>query len=132
TAVKWFLTKTGLHPGKPVFFNSAWLKTMYKKHPEFRNILRLYATSNAAVFPVPSHERNFSTQDNIIIITLLLVWAFMGMARRYDPLYQSSFYRYFLSHTFYVNDVATRKIRPSLSGYSILIQHCIAGGIIYY
>lgn len=128
--VKQFLKQTARSPDIPIFFHSSWLQTMINKHPGFRNILSFYATSSSAVFPIPPNEPA-PAGNKIIVIALLIAWILFAFTFRYDPLYQKSFKRFFLSHRFYVSDVIHRNIRTFLRGNSILIQHCIAGGIIY-
>lgn len=130
--VKEFLETTATSPGVPVFFDSVWLQKIIKTHPDFEEILYLYASSSQPVFPLPKRENTYSLQRNIIVIMLLLVWLILALTYNYNPIYRRSFLRYFTGHKFYVQDVMKRHIRSLFTANSILIQHAISGGIVLY
>lgn len=131
--VKRFLEQTASRPSVPVFFSGAWLQQMIQTHPGFASILSSYATSADAVFPLPAEEAATPFNVNsIIAILLLLVWALFGITYNYNPVYRKSLQRYFTGHTFFIQDIMERHIRYYFPGTSILLQHCITGGIVLF
>jgi hypothetical protein len=133
-AVKQFMEATAHSPVNPVFFDSDWLSAMNYKYPHFTETLSHFAAISSAVFPLPKSEKQASLNNNInvIVISLLIAWILFGIAYRYDPLHQKSFSRFFGAHSFYVDDVMNHEIRTLFSGISILLQHALSGGIILY
>ncbi len=133
-AVKQFMEATSHSPESPVFFGADWLNTMNHKYPHFAETLSHYAAASSAVFPLPRSSKRASLNNNInvIVISLLIAWILFGIAYRYDPLHQKSFSRFFGAHSFYVDDVMNHEIRTLFSGISILLQHALSGGIVLY
>lgn len=130
--VKKFLEQTATAESPPVFFDGTWLQSMQQKHPQFRETLKLYATTSEPAFAL-SYEPEFgATQHDAVIIALLLAWVIFAVTYHSSPVFRKSMARYFTGHKFYVNDVMQRHIRTPLPGTAILIQHTMAGGILFY
>lgn len=130
--VKSLLARTSNRAQTPIFFESSWLKRMMSRHPDFAQTIRLYATSADPVFPLPQKTDQKVNSNTIIVVMLLLVWFIFGATYNYNPVFRKSFLRYFTGHKFFVDDVIQRHIRSFFTGFSILIQHAICGGIVLY
>lgn len=131
-SVKSFIESTSNRLQTPIFFESSWLEEMVNRHPDFAQTLRLYATSVDPVFPLPQKSDHKIDSNTIIVVMLLLAWLIFGATYNYNPVFRKSFMRYFTGHTFFVDDVIQRHIRSLFTGFSILIQHAICGGIVLY
>lgn len=131
--VKQFLENTSGRPGQPVFFNGHLLKELVRAHPDFASIVRSYTSSRDPVFPLPEQPPGPAFNvDDIIVFLLLMAWILFGLTYNYNPVYRKSFRRYFTGHTFFIQDIMDRHIRTLFSGFSILLQHAIAGGIVFF
>lgn len=130
--VKTFLEQTVANDSIPVFFDGSWLQTMQQKHPGFQHTLTLFTSSADPAFTLPQPNRIQPSGHNSVIIALLLAWIIFAITYHNNPAYRKSLVRYFTGHQFYVDDVMQRLIRSSTAGFSILVQHAIAGGIFFY
>ncbi len=132
TPVKHLLQATVQTPQRPVFFPSSWLKNILPQYPDFTRTLSLYAASSHLTSPIPKRGGKNRSTANIITIALLIMWMLLALTYHFNPLYSKSFIRYYTSHKFYVNDVMEYHHHTGLANISILIQHALAGGIVFY
>ncbi len=73
-----------------------------------------------------------TVEDSLIVAILLLSWLILAVTRHVSPVFRSSFSRYFTAHRFYIEDVQHHHIRTLLPGSSILLQHLLLTGIVFY
>lgn len=130
--LKQVLDATADSPETPLFLPSNWLLENIARYPSLGNTLRLHATEEQAVFPLP--EESYPTEDQVGlgVLLLFLLWGSVALNYSLSPLYRRSAGRFFTSHRFYVNDVLHRHVRAPGQGVVMLVQHSLLSGILLY
>jgi hypothetical protein len=131
TPLKQFMEQLN-HPDKLLFFKGSWLLTMVEQHPRLSETLQSFSSDGALFFPVPVESIPAPSQPHLAIILLLLVWLSLGYHYHMSPLYRKSFFRYFMGHTFFINDIFRRHIRSPIPSLVILGQHALLTSAAFY
>ncbi len=131
-AVKKMLRLKNANPSITVFFGSKVLLNLFNKFTEFEHDFKSYIASEQYPIPFSEVENENSDAGSLLILMLLLSWLILAGTWYISPVFRRSFYRYFAGHRFYVKDVLERHIRTVLPGASILLQHILLTGIMFY
>lgn len=110
---------------------AGWFFERLESQPELSRVFLAHTEGRYLSFPLPAE-----TQDrpgiNWSVFFLFLIWITLLVHLKFLPLYAQSLPRYFLNHTFFVADVMENRIRTSMSGFIILIQHAFITGLFFY
>lgn len=114
-----------------LFITSEWLTLRLAEGQPISDIIAIFKTSEDATFAINNTDTNTSGNH---ISTILLLILFGSLAFHYynTPAYRKSLFRYFNTHAFFVNDIMAWRIRATLPGVILMIQHALAGGILMY
>lgn len=110
---------------QPIFLPSDWLLTMLDAYPRFSEILQSIATQAEPTFPLPKEDIPSPQTAPIPIIILLFIWGTIAWHYNGSPLYRKSLFRYFTSHTFFINDIFDRQIRSAFPAVVIILQNAL-------
>ncbi len=131
TPFKEFLKRYG-NSSMPVFVDMQWLMNTMDRHPTVGSTLRLFTSDSNFIFPTPEEEIPSESKHDPIVLLLLIIWGVFFANYNVSPVYRKSLNRYFLSHTFFVDDVMQRHIRTSGATTTLLLQHSLLAGICIY
>ncbi len=132
TPFKNIIEATSAHKDVPVFLNSQWLLQILGHYPSFANTLTSISSESDPIFPLPDETIPEPEQSTTIPLILLLVWGSFALHYSGSPLYRKSLFRYFTSHSFFVDDIYRRHIRSVLPAFIILMQNALLIAICIY
>lgn len=130
--LKQVLDATADSPETPLFLPSNWLLENISRYPSLAETLRMHATEEQAVFPLPEESYPLADQVGLGVLLLFLLWGSVALNYSLSPLYRRSAGRFFTSHRFYVKDVLHRHVRAPGQGVVMLVQHSLLSGILLY
>lgn len=110
---------------------SEWFFDRLEHQPELEYVISSYIDGSRVAFPLPAESEEI-TGMNWGVLLLFLIWMSVFMHLKFQPIYSQSLPRYFFSHTFLVLDVMEHRIRNSVSGFIVLIQHALLTGLFFY
>lgn len=108
-----------------------WFFERLEQQPELSRIFLSHTEGRHILFPLPA-EMTDGPGINWSVLFLFLIWISLLIHLKFLPLYAQSLPRYFLNHTFLVADVMEHRIRSSMSGFIVLIQHAFITGLFFY
>lgn len=99
--------------------------------PDFDTLIHEYTSPGPAVVPLPAPAAP-APRLHFSAVFLLLLWFSFGLHYFFSQSYRRSIKRYFLSHTFFVEDVLDRHVRFAVSALLVLIQTGLMWGLMFY
>lgn len=115
----------------PIVVPFNWLQSVTVAFPDFSNSLAANSNIQVSEIPLPFVPSETPTLHWSIIV-LLLLWISVAVNAKLNPMYLATIPRFFLSNRFFVDDVMSYRERSSISGFFLLIQHALAGGLVVY
>lgn len=114
-----------------VIIPAGWLSEITERNPSVKYILRNYTSGGTLTFPVPAEPAS-TPEANWSVILLFVIWASFVLHYRYQPMYSQSVMRYFVNHSFFVDDINDHRLRNALPGLVLLTQHALLTGLFLY
>lgn len=108
-----------------------WFLKRIEAQSSFSTIISAYLDGEPVNFPMPAETAN-PPETNWPIILLLILWISFILHYNYQPMYKAALPRYFLNHSFFVQDVKQYRIRNATPGVIILLQHAVITGLFFY
>jgi hypothetical protein len=125
-----FNSKTDLE-SSIVLLPAEWFFNLLDKHPELNVVFEGHLNGEKITFPIPS-EPSRLPGVNWGVLFLLLLWISFILHYKFQPVYNQSLSRYYFNHTFFVIDVMEHRIRNTLPGIIVMIQHAFITGLFFY
>jgi hypothetical protein len=126
------LLSVQLIPENSVIVLSAdWLKTAMDSVPDLSAVLSYYTMGESIPMPLPA-KTDEGPPANWSVVFLVLLWISVLLHMRFQPVYGQSMPRYFLHHPFYVIDVMEQRVRNSMPGMIVLVQHAVITALFIY
>lgn len=132
TPFKNFFEATSAHRNVPIFLKAGWLFQILERYPSFGNTLTGLSKEVDPVFPLPNESIPEQEQSTTIPLILLFIWGSFALHYSGSPLYRKSLFRYFTSHSFFVDDIYRRHIRSVLPAFIIILQNAFLIAICVY
>lgn len=132
TPFKNVIEATSAHKNIPVFLESQWVLQILERYPSFASTLSSISTESDPIFPLPDETIPEPEQSTTIPLILLLIWGSFALHYSGSPLYRKSLFRYFTSHSFFVDDIYRRHIRSVLPAFIIIMQNAFLVAICIY
>jgi hypothetical protein len=108
-----------------------WFFKILDRHPEYEVVFIEYLSGDVISFPLPAEPR-LTPGINWGVLFLILLWISFIIHFKFQPVYKQALDRYFLYHSFFVIDVMEHRIRNSLPGIIVMIQHALLTGLFLY
>jgi len=112
-----------------LFLSFSWLAERLSEGDKIVSIIENYSSDPEAKFAIDKKTAENNQNSGLILLFIMLIGS-TAIHYRYNSMYQRLLFRYFSTHSFFVNDVAEWRIRTSAPGLIIMIQNAIAGGIL--
>lgn len=117
--------------GGMISIPARWFYTQLENRPELNIVYSEFLSGTPIDFPLPQQEKA-APVINWSVILLFIIWASFLLHFRYQPVYASSLFRYFVNHSFFIIDVKERRIRNASTGLILLGQHMLMTGLFFY
>ena len=114
-----------------IAFPAGWLRTASNSVTDLDDVLRYYTRGERIPMPLPANTAE-RPAANWSVLILLLLWISVLLHMRFQPVYGQSLPRYFFHHPFYVIDVMEQRVRNSIPGLIVLIQHAVITALFIY
>jgi hypothetical protein len=108
-----------------------WLFRLMDERPAIATALEAYTSGETVTLPLPA-AAEVPPSINWSVLFLFLLWISFVIHFRFQPMYVQSLPRYFLNHIFYVIDVMEHRIRNSMPGIIVLVQHALLTGLFLF
>ncbi|MFU8811969.1 MAG: hypothetical protein ACNA78_03320 [Balneolaceae bacterium] len=105
-----------------------WTAALLQNRPEFKPIFQRYMNGDAFTFPLPA-PGPADAGINMPVLLIFLMWAITALMLRFHPVFRQSNLRYFVHHSFFVEDVADQRYRHAMPGVYLALQHAIGVGL---
>ncbi|MTI88333.1 MAG: hypothetical protein FH748_10225 [Balneolaceae bacterium] len=114
-----------------VFMESSWLLSALENYPELAHSLAYLHQNGDWLLPLPQHQQR-SPQTSWTVFFLLAMWIILAVHLWLVPSYRNFINRYFGAHAFWVEDILQFRERSSVSGFILVLQHALFGGMVFY
>lgn len=114
-----------------LFLSSTWLLEALDAYPELSKSLVNYRDGHQWILPQPNVDTQ-TVSPNWLAFLLMLLWAALAISMKYLPYLRPMLLRYFLSHSFFVDDILHYRERAVSGGILLMIMHAVFGGIVFY
>ncbi|TVR37442.1 MAG: hypothetical protein EA390_00070 [Balneolaceae bacterium] len=114
-----------------VLLPAEWFFNLLDKQPELNVVFEGHLNGEQIALPIPSEPSRLPGL-NWSVLFLLLLWISFILHYKFQPVYNQSLGRYYFNHTFFVIDVMEHRIRNTLPGIIVMIQHAFITGLFFY
>lgn len=125
------LLDIGQHPQTVVVLPAHWFFEQIEKQPDLEIVFSSYLDGNPIPFPLPKNNRELPF-PNWSVIFLFVIWGSFLIHFKYQTFYANSLTRYFINHSFFVDDIVEHRIRNAITGIILLVQHTFLTGLFFY
>jgi len=119
-----------------LFLTGSWLSERLVPQDskiDFAELIKRYQHDDKATFMINDEPQSRHSEPlDWTVFLLIIIFGSFAFHYSYSSIYRNCLFRYFRTHMFFVEDVFKRRIRTSITGYVILIQHILATCIMFY